>query len=224
VEALARWRHPQRGDIPPVQFIPIAEETGLITSLGEWVLRRACTDATSWPSHIKVAVNLSPAQFKNADLLNVILSALVESGLSPERLELEITETVLIESQIDILAVIRQLKNIGVSIAIDDFGTGYSSLSYLTLFPFDKIKIDKSFTQNMTKRTASAAIISSIVTLGHGLNITTTAEGVETEEQFQLLRASGVDTMQGYLFGYPCPMSELDFGRAHFDQSDANAA
>ncbi len=176
------------------------------------MLQRACTDAAGWPSDIKVAVNLSPAQFKSANLLDVILCALVELGLPPERLELEITESVLIESQVDVLSVIRQLKNIGVSIALDDFGTGYSSLSYLTMFPFDKIKIDRSFTQNMTKRAECAAIVSSVLALGRGLGTVTTAEGVETEEQFELLRASGVDTVQGYLFGRPCPVSEIELG------------
>ena len=134
------------------------------------------------------------------------------SGLPPERLELEITESVLIESHVDVLSVIRQLKNIGVSIALDDFGTGYSSLSYLTMFPFDKIKIDRSFTQNMTKRSECAAIVSSVLALGRGLGTVTTAEGVETEEQFELLRASGVNTVQGYLFGRPCPVSEIELG------------
>jgi EAL domain-containing protein (putative c-di-GMP-specific phosphodiesterase class I) len=188
------------------------------------VLQRACADAVKWPSDIKVAVNLSPAQFIRADLLDVILCALVESGLAPERLELEITESVLIENQIDVLPTIRRLKALGVSIALDDFGTGYSSLSYLTTFPFDKIKIDKLFTQNMMKRTECAAIVSSVLTLGHGLGIITTAEGVETEEQFQLLRAAGVNTVQGYLFGRPCPVSQLDFSPRHFCQSATNAA
>jgi EAL domain-containing protein (putative c-di-GMP-specific phosphodiesterase class I) len=210
-EALVRWRHPQRGFIPPDQFIPLAEETGLIIPLGEWVLQRACSDAASWPSHIKVAVNLSIVQFRKSNLLDVILCTLIESGLPPERLELEITESVLVANELDILAVIRHLKNLGVSIALDDFGTGYSSLSYLTKFPFDKIKIDKSFTQNMTKRAECRAIVSSVRALGHGLNIVTTAEGVETEQQFEMLRAAGVNQVQGYLLARPCPADQLEF-------------
>jgi diguanylate cyclase (GGDEF)-like protein/PAS domain S-box-containing protein len=213
VEALVRWRHPQMGLIPPAQFIPLAEETGLIAPLGEWVLQRACADAARWPAHIKVAVNLSALQFRKSDLLEVILCALVDSGLPPERLELEITESVLLESDADPLAVIRRLKNIGVSLALDDFGTGYSSLSYLTKFPFDKIKIDKSFTQNLSKRPECTAIILSVQALASGLNIQTTAEGVETEQQFSVLCETGVDLAQGYLFGRPCPASELDFSR-----------
>jgi diguanylate cyclase (GGDEF)-like protein/PAS domain S-box-containing protein len=224
VEALARWNHPQRGNIAPTEFIPLAEDTGLIVALGEWVLQKACADAAAWPSHIKVAVNLSVAQFKKVNLLDVIFAALVESGLPPERLELEITESVLIESHIDILPVIRQLKNIGVSIALDDFGTGYSSLSYLTMLPFDKIKIDKSFIANMTKRAECAAIVSSVLALGNALNIATTAEGVETEQQFNLLRLSGVSLAQGHLFGRPCPASELDFDGGQPRGSSTNAA
>src|SRR5262249_54878559 len=150
-----------------------------------------CRDATTWPAHIKVAVNLSALQFRNSELLDVILCTLVESGLAPERLELEITESALLESETDPLAVIRRLKNIGVSLALDDFGTGYSSLSYLTKFPFDKIKIDKSFTQNLTKRPECTAIVRSVQALASGLNMLTTAEGVETEQQFSVLRAMG---------------------------------
>jgi diguanylate cyclase (GGDEF)-like protein/PAS domain S-box-containing protein len=211
VEALARWRHPQKGLIPPAQFIPLAEETGLIAPLGEWVLQTACRDAARWPAHIKVAVNLSALQFRKSDLLDVILCTLVESGLPPQRLELEITESVLLESETDPLMVIRRLKNIGVSLALDDFGTGYSSLSYLTKFPFDKIKIDKSFTQNLSKRPECTAIIRSVQALASGLNILTTAEGVETEQQLSVLCENGVDLAQGYLLGRPCPLAELDF-------------
>jgi diguanylate cyclase (GGDEF)-like protein/PAS domain S-box-containing protein len=224
VEALVRWRHPSRGFIPPDQFIPLAEETGLIIPLGEYVLLRACTDAASWPPHIKVAVNLSLVQFRKCNLLDVILCALVESGLPPERLELEITETILLENEVDVVDVIRQLKNLGVSIALDDFGTGYSSLSYLTKVPFDKIKIDKSFTQNLTKRKECAAVISSVQALGLGLDILTTAEGVETEQQFEMLRAAGVNLIQGYLFGRPCPASELSFAEVDEDRAMESAA
>jgi diguanylate cyclase (GGDEF)-like protein/PAS domain S-box-containing protein len=209
-EALARWRHPQKGFVPPDEFIPIAEETGLIIPIGEWVLQKACADAMTWPPYLKVSVNLSPVQFRKCNLLDVILCALVESGLPPERLELEITESVLVENEVDVLATINQLKNLGITIALDDFGTGYSSLRYLTKFPFDKIKIDKSFTQNLTKRAECATIVSAVRALGRGLNIVTTAEGVETERQFDMLAAAGVNLAQGYMFGRPCPASELD--------------
>jgi diguanylate cyclase (GGDEF)-like protein/PAS domain S-box-containing protein len=209
-EALVRWRHPQRGLVGPDQFIPLAEETGLIASIGEWVLQRACADAASWPQPLKVAINISALQFRKSNLFDVILCALLEAGLAPARLELEITESVLLESDTDPLAVIRRLKNLGVSIALDDFGTGYSSLSYLTKFPFDKIKIDKSFTQNLTKRAECAAIISSVRALGEGLNILTVAEGVETTQQLGILRAANVDLVQGYLFGRPRPLAEFD--------------
>ena len=209
LEALVRWRHPTRGLIPPDQFIPLAEETGLIVPLGEWVLRRACDDATSWPADIKVAVNLSPVQFKQADLFDVIQSALRNSGLPPERLEIEITESVLLERVVENHAFIEKLKSIGISLALDDFGTGYSSLSCLTAFPFDKIKIDKSFIASLIKNYKSSAIVSSIVTLAHGLDISITAEGVETREQFERLRNLGVHFAQGYLLGGPVPVDEL---------------
>jgi diguanylate cyclase (GGDEF)-like protein len=210
VEALVRWRHPTRGLIAPDKFIPLAEETGLIVPLGEWVVRRACDDATSWPADVKVAVNLSPVQFKQADLFEVIQSALENSGLPPERLEIEITESVLLERGTENHAFIDKLKGIGISLALDDFGTGYSSLSYLTTFPFDKIKIDKSFIANLTKRHNSTAIISSIVTLARGLEIVVTAEGVETHEQYDRLKSLGVNFAQGYLLGRPVPIGELD--------------
>jgi EAL domain-containing protein (putative c-di-GMP-specific phosphodiesterase class I) len=209
-EALVRWRHPVRGLVPPDQFIPLAEETGLIVPLGEWVLRRACDDATSWPADLKVAVNLSPVQFKQADLFDTIQSALVKSGLSPHRLEIELTESVLLERAVENHAFMQKLKSIGISLALDDFGTGYSSLSCLTAFPFDKIKIDKSFIGNMTKLHKSSAIISSVVTLATGLDICVTAEGVETTEQFERLRTLGVNFAQGYLLGRPVPIGQLE--------------
>jgi diguanylate cyclase (GGDEF)-like protein/PAS domain S-box-containing protein len=223
-EALVRWAHPRRGNVPPTEFIPLAEESGLIVPLGEWVLQRACADAATWPSHVKVAVNLSPSQFKKGNLLDVIMCTLVETGLPPERLELEITESVLIESHIDVVPVIRQLKNLGISIALDDFGTGYSSLSYLTMFPFEKIKIDQTFVRNLMKRAECRAIISSVLALGRGLGIAITAEGVETQEQFELLSSYGVDSIQGFLLGLPCPRSQLDFSRIRPGQPAANAA
>jgi diguanylate cyclase (GGDEF)-like protein/PAS domain S-box-containing protein len=223
-EALVRWPHPRRGNIPPGEFISLAEESGLIVPLGEWVIQTACTAAAGWPPHVKVAVNLSPVQFRKGNLLDVVICALVESGLSPERLELEITESVLIESHLEILPVIRQLKNLGISIALDDFGTGYSSLSYLTMFPFDKIKIDRSFVQNVMTRPECRAIISAVLALGRGLGMAITAEGVENQDQFELLSSSGVDSIQGYLFSRPCLLQQLSFGRVCLAPPAASAA
>src|ERR1700730_7096128 len=208
-EALVRWRNPARGLIMPDQFMPLAEETGLIVPLGVWILQQACKDAVKWPSHIKAAVNLSPVQLAQPDLLEVVQCALVESSLPPERLELDITEIALFRKDVDCLKLMRQLKQLGISIAIDDFGTGYSSLSYLTMFPFDKIKIDRSFTSNLTRRADCAAIVSAVLALGRSLETETVAEGVETEQQFGILRAAGVTFVQGYLFGRPCPASDL---------------
>jgi diguanylate cyclase (GGDEF)-like protein len=210
VEALVRWKHPTKGLIAPDKFIPLAESTGLISSLGEWILRRACMDAAAWPSNIKVAVNISAVQFKKGNLFDVILCTLLETGLAPERLELEVTETALLENQEAHLTTIRQLKNLGISIALDDFGTGYSSVSYLTVFPFDKIKIDKSFTQGVLSRRDCKAVVASTLALAQGLGTITTAEGVETEEQLEYMRAAGVDLIQGYLFGRPVPIAQLD--------------
>jgi diguanylate cyclase (GGDEF)-like protein/PAS domain S-box-containing protein len=224
VEALARWRHPAKGYIPPSQFISLAEETGLMVPLGEWILQKACADAMNWPPHIKVAVNLSPVQLRKSNLLDVILCVLVETGLPAQRLELEITETGLFASKTDRLVMMRKLKNLGVTFALDDFGTGHSSLSYLTMFPFDKIKIDKSFTQNLTKRADCAAIVSSVLALGAGLGIKTVAEGVETRRQFDLLRAAGVSLVQGYLFCHPCAASALDFERIFTGREIEDAA
>jgi predicted signal transduction protein with EAL and GGDEF domain len=224
VEALVRWNHPTRGPIPPARFIPIAEETGLIAPLGELVLRKACSDAAAWPEHIKVAINLSPVQFRKSDLFDVVLCALVHSGLPPERLELEITEPVLLESEADHMAMMRKLKNLGVKFSLDDFGTGYSSLSYLTTFQFDKVKIDCMFTRNMTSRADCAAIVSSIVALAAALDIPAVAEGVETREQLKILRNSGLRFAQGYLFGHPCPASELDFDRRYAVEAIEHAA
>jgi diguanylate cyclase (GGDEF)-like protein len=219
VEALVRWRHPEKGLIPPDQFIPLAEETGLIAPLGEWVLRRACWDARSWPHDISVAVNLSPVQLKQSDLFDIIVSALTESGLPAARLEIEVTESVLLERGDENSAFMNRLKQLGISLALDDFGTGYSSLSCLTAFPFDKIKIDKSFVSNLTKRTTSAAIISSVMALARGLDMSVTAEGVETREQFELLRTVGVNFAQGFLLGRPVPIGEL-FYRSHRSRPD----
>lgn len=214
VEALVRWRHPARGMISPDKFVPLAETTGLIGPLGEWILRRACSDAASWPEHIKVAVNISAIQFQKGNLFEVILRTLLETGIAPERLELEITETSLLENQEAHLTTIRQVKNLGISVALDDFGTGYSSVNYLTNFPFDKIKIDKSFTQGVLSRRDCKAVVASTLALAQGLGTVTTAEGVETEEQLEYMRAAGVDLVQGYLFGRPVPISQLDLTTA----------
>jgi diguanylate cyclase (GGDEF)-like protein len=210
VEALVRWRHPTKGLVGPDQFIPLAESTGLIAALGEWILRRACADAASWPAHVKLAINISAIQFKKDNLFEIILSTLMETGFAPGRLELEITETSLLENQEAHLTTIRQLKNLGISMALDDFGTGYSSVNYLANFPFDKIKIDKSFTQGVLNRRDCKAVVASTLALAQGLGTVTTAEGVETEEQLEYMRAAGVDLVQGYLFGRPVPISQLD--------------
>jgi len=223
-EALLRWRHPERGVVLPDQFIPIAEDSGLIVPLGEWILRQACADAGKWPSHFKVAVNLSPAQFKHGDLLSVLKSALDDTGLAPERLELEITETVLLQNNAENLDILREIKNLGVAIVLDDFGTGYSSMTYLQIFPFDRIKIDQTFVQNIMHHAADAAIVCAIAGLGRNLGIATVAEGVETEEQLIAVRAAGCQSAQGYLLSRPVPASELIFDRPRALRQDARAA
>ena len=214
-EAFMRWHHPSRGVLAPDQFLPLAESTGLMLPLGEWILQQACTDAAAWPDHIRIAVNISAVQFNKGNLFDIILCALVDSGLSPERLELEIAEpSVLEKNQAAHLLTIRQLKNLGVSMVLDNCGAGYSAASYLASFPFDKIKIDKSFTQGLTSRRDCAAVVASVVALARGLDIATAAKGVESREQFELLQAAGVDFAQGYLFGRPVPHSELDLDAA----------
>jgi diguanylate cyclase (GGDEF)-like protein/PAS domain S-box-containing protein len=223
-EALVRWVHPTRGMISPDDFIPLAEETGLIAQIGEWALHTACAEAATWPGNVRIAVNLSPAQFRKADLADVVMCALSESGLAPDRLELEITETALIECGTECLPLLRLFKNLGVTIALDDFGTGYSSLSQLTMFPFDKIKIDRSFTQNMTSRADCAAIISATLTLAHCLDLQTTAEGVDTIEQSKLLRLAGVTSLQGHYFQPPGPASKIDFEGTYGKPETADAA
>jgi diguanylate cyclase (GGDEF)-like protein len=217
-EAVVRWRHPQHGLISPAEFIPIAESTGLIIPLGEFVLHRACCDAMSWPAEIKVAVNLSAIQFRKTNLFDVIMCALIESGLPPERLEVEVTESVLLENESDYAVLLHQLKNIGVSVALDDFGTGYSSLSYLKQFPFDKIKIDRSFTADVAEHEGSKAIVSAIIGLSRGLDMITTAKGIETERQFETIRAAGVTLTQGNLFGRPCSIAEFNAGLKRLGQ------
>jgi EAL domain-containing protein (putative c-di-GMP-specific phosphodiesterase class I) len=208
-EALLRWRHPERGMVSPAEFIPLAEEIGLITPLGEWVLRKACAEAMTWPAHVKVAVNLSPVQFKSRNLVQAVLTALAYSRLPATRLELEITESVLLGETEANLAVLHQLRGLGVHISMDDFGTGYSSLSYLRSFPFDKIKIDQSFVREIAERPDCMAIIRAVVGLGTSLGIATTAEGVETPEQLERLRAEGCTEVQGYLFSPPRRASDI---------------
>jgi diguanylate cyclase (GGDEF)-like protein/PAS domain S-box-containing protein len=214
MEALVRWRHPTLGLVTPDRFISLAEDTGLINSLGEWIIQAACAEAASWPGDAKLAVNVSPVQLRKAGLLDVILCALVDSGLPPERLEIEITERVLLDHAGDHLSTLRQLQNIGVSIALDDFGTGYSSLGYLKQFRFDKIKIDRSFTSGILEQAECAAIVCAIAGMGRALDIVTVAEGVETEQQLLALRAAGLDQVQGWLIGRPQPARELRFGEA----------
>jgi diguanylate cyclase (GGDEF)-like protein/PAS domain S-box-containing protein len=208
-ESLLRWRNPDQGMISPAEFIPVAEDIGLIVALGEWVLREACTEAMNWPADIKVAVNLSPVQFRSRNLVLAVISALAHSGLSPRRLELEITESVFLAETEANLAILHQLRELGVSISMDDFGTGYSSLSYLRSFPFDKIKIDRSFVKDLAERTDCVAIVRAISGLGRSLNITTTAEGVETTDQLDWLRAEGCNEVQGFLFSAARPASEI---------------
>jgi diguanylate cyclase (GGDEF)-like protein/PAS domain S-box-containing protein len=202
-EALVRWRHPERGMISPATFIPLAEETGLIVPLGRWVLRRACADAAAWGPSVKVAVNLSPVQFRDADLTLAVVDSLGQSGLSPGRLELEITETVLMQDIPSTSRTIEALHDLGVRLSLDDFGTGYSSLSYLRRFPFDKIKIDGSFVKEIENDVGSKAIVHAVADLGRELGMSIVAEGVETQSQFEMVRDAGCTDVQGYLFGRP---------------------
>ncbi|WP_247316167.1 EAL domain-containing protein [Bradyrhizobium sp. 141] len=208
-EALLRWAHPERGQVPPDQFIPIAEETGLINPIGQWVLNRACEQAAMWPDEIKLAVNVSAVQFRNPHLIEIIVNALANSKLSPHRLELEITESVLLMNSAETIATLHKLKAHGLRIALDDFGTGYSSLSYLRGFPFDKLKIDQSFVRDAAAMTGSRLIVRSIIGLGKSLGMTTTAEGVETIEQLNQMRAEGCDEAQGYLISRPVPDTQV---------------
>ena len=209
LEALVRWNHPQRGLIPPGQFIPLAEETGLIVPLGEWVLRTACAQAARWSDPLGVAVNLSAAQFKGRNLVQIALSALAASGLAPNRLDLEITESVLLQDEANTLATLHQLRALGVRISMDDFGTGYSSLAYLRSFPFDKIKIDRSFVRDMPERNDSRAIIRAVTGLAQSLKISTVIEGIETEEQLEMAKTEGCNEAQGFLFSKPLPEREV---------------
>jgi diguanylate cyclase (GGDEF)-like protein len=211
-EALLRWHHPEHGMIPPIQFIPLAEELGLIVPIGEWVLRQSCQDAVTWPDELKVAVNLSPVQFRNNQLVETVQQALAQTGLAPNRLELEITETALLQDNETVLTTLHRLRDLGLCIVLDDFGTGYSSLSYLRSFPFDKLKIDQSFVRDMATRPDCVAIVNSVASLALQLGITTTAEGVETPEQLDQVRSAGCTEAQGYYFDYPRPAAVLKYG------------
>ena len=208
VEALCRWTHPVRGEIPPTEFIPVAERSGLIIPLGTWVLRRACLDGRSWPG-INLAVNVSPLQFRHAGFVETVERTLAETGFDPTRLELELTESVLLGNVGTVEAAMLRLKALGARIALDDFGTGYSSLLYLRRFPFDKLKIDRSFVLSLEKAADAAAIVHAVVSLGRGLGMQVTAEGVETADQQLFLRAAGVHSMQGFRFGKPMSAAEI---------------
>jgi predicted signal transduction protein with EAL and GGDEF domain len=208
-EALIRWHQAERGWVEPMDFIPIAEETSLIVPIGEWVLNRACAEAAQWPDQVAVAVNVSPVQFKSVNFVQIIASALEKSGLPARRLEIEITELVLMQDNRSALATLHRIKELGVSIAMDDFGTGYSSLGYLRSFPFDRIKIDQSFIRDLSKDKDSLAILRSVVGLGRSLGIVTTAEGVETRDQLEVLRTEGCTDAQGYLFSRPQDAAEV---------------
>jgi diguanylate cyclase (GGDEF)-like protein len=210
VEALVRWNHPTRGFIPPAEFIPLAEETGLISQLGQFVLKRSCIDAATWSSDIRVAVNISPAQFKDKNFVVFVKQTVGESGLDPRRLELEITESMLLRNTDTNLAILHELKAIGIRISMDDFGTGYSSLGNLRSFPFDKLKIDKSFITDLNKTSDAAAIIRAVLTLGRSLGMTTTAEGVETRDQLTYLRAEGCTEVQGHYYAKALTLVEIN--------------
>ncbi len=207
LEALIRWNHPSRGMVNPAEFIPLAEETGLIIPIGEWVLREACREAAAWANPLRIAINLSPVQFRHGDLPSLVHSTLFETGLCADRLELEITEGVLIDDFARAVSILRRLKALGVRIAMDDFGTGYSSLAYLQAFPFDKIKIDQAFIANFDRNPQSAAIIRAVIGLGHGLKLPVMAEGVETAEQLSFLTREACNGIQGYIVGRPSPIA-----------------
>jgi len=209
-EALVRWHHPSRGMVAPGAFISLAEDSGLIVALDEWVLREACRQAASWPKPLQIGINLSPVQFRHGDLPALVHSVLLETGLAPSRLELEITESVLIGDFSRAVSILRRLKSLGVHIAMDDFGSGYSSLSYLQAFPFDKIKIDQAFISNLERNMQSTTIVRAVIGLARGLGLPVLAEGVETKEQLAFLAKENCDEVQGYLIGRPQPIEEYD--------------
>ena len=208
-EALLRWRHPLKGIVPPSEFIPLAEETGLIVPIGDWVLSQACREARNWPASVAVAVNVSSAQFRGRLFALRVAEVLAKSGLDPRRLELEITETLLLHGSEDNLQRLRDLRHLGVKIALDDFGTGYSSLGYLQLFPFDRIKIDRSFVVDLATRPESRTLVRAVIELGHSLSMRMTAEGVETQEQLDRVSAKGCDEAQGFLFSKSVPPQDV---------------
>ncbi|HTO28579.1 MAG TPA: EAL domain-containing protein, partial [Devosia sp.] len=208
-EALLRWRHSERGLVAPGDFITVAEEIGLIARIGEWVMRTACADAATWPDDISVAVNVSALQFRTQNLVQIVINALAASGLAAHRLEIEITETILLEQTEETLTTLHQLRKLGVRIAMDDFGTGYSSLSYLQKFPFDKIKIDQSFINGLSQRDETTAIVRAVAGLAGSLHMVTTAEGVETAQQRDIVAALGCTEMQGYLFSAALPAQDI---------------
>ena len=210
LEALLRWQHPERGLIPPAEFVPLAEESGLIVPIGEWVLRQACIDGANLPAYMKIAVNLSAVQFRSRHLVEMVFSALAASGLAANRLELEITESVPLENSESTLATLHKLRELGVRIALDDFGTGSSSLGYLRSFPFDKIKIDRCFVSDLSAAAREpSAILRAVAGLGSSLGMTTTAESVETEEQLQRIREEGLTEMQGFVFSPARPIKDI---------------
>ncbi|MFL6830353.1 MAG: putative bifunctional diguanylate cyclase/phosphodiesterase, partial [Sphingomicrobium sp.] len=223
-EALLRWNHPKLGQVQPAEFIPVAEDTGLIVPIGAWVIGEACRQAARWPSHIRVAVNVSTVQFHRGTLQATILRALADSGLEPNRLEVEITESIFLEGSEPTLKLLHSLRSLGVRVALDDFGTGYSSLSYLQSFPFDKLKIDRSFIQNLLTREGASAIVRAITELAHALNIETTAEGVEETAQLMELRTHGCSSVQGFLFAEPMTTADVDRLFAEGDDSIRNVA
>jgi predicted signal transduction protein with EAL and GGDEF domain len=209
-EALIRWNHPTQGLVAPSAFIPLAEEIGFIVPIGEWVIRQACATAAQWPDSLNVAVNISAVQFRNPGLMQVIVGALAGSGLQPERLEIEITETVLLQNKESTLTILHQLRELGVRIAMDDFGTGYSSLTYLQSFAFDKIKIDRSFVKDIAENSGSLNIVRAVAAMANGMGMTATAEGVETQEQLDKITSEGCTEMQGFLFSKPLPAQEIE--------------
>ena len=212
-EALIRWKHPDRGMIPPMEFIPIAEQTGIIGPIGEWVLRKACNDARHLPDECFVAVNISPVQFMTKDFVGMVSEVIRSTGIKPQRLELEVTETAMMQDRVRAAIILKQLTEMGISVAVDDFGTGYSNLSYLIDFSFHKLKIDRSFVSRIDTDSSSGAVVSTIVGLSRALGVHTIAEGVETESQATLLRAAGCEVFQGFLFGRPAPL-KIESGQA----------